>query len=466
MSFANLFASEYNSLAMKRTFIFNGYDIDEDSGELTFHYTIKSQDQTTNFTEKLIFPNADFSKVPNELFQALTSSLSLMLGVSYWKLHCPKKIEIKDDFLTKKQAEFWNTVYTKGLGEFFYKNNIDYRGFFNFPYHSNDLPAGKAGTYHHSASTFQPKDRSLLMLGGGKDSIVSAELLKEHKKDYTGFVVNDHPLQKEIINLSGVDSITVQREIDPKLLELNKEKGAYNGHVPVSAIYAFIALFAAAVYDYRYVISSNERSANYGNVEYLGETINHQWSKSLEFEEMFQKYVKKCLTSNIYYFSLLRPLHEIKIAQLFAKYTKYFSTFSSCNRNFTIKKSIDKKWCGQCAKCAFIFATLAAFLSKEEIVKIFGKNLFADKSLVETYQELLGIKNVKPFECVGTSDEVKLALYLAYKKREFNDDVIIQMFEKDVLPNFPNVKQLNEDLLIAHRDNLLPSQFIPIVMPL
>lgn len=440
--------------------MFDGYDVDEEGGGIDFHYTIKSQAQLLEFTEKLIFPNTDFSKTPQGLLERLLQNLSLVLGISYWKLYCPKKIEIANFSLTKEQADFWNDIYTKGLGEFFYRNKIDFRGLVAFPY--IDSPLGSP--FGHPRGVWEPRDRSLLMLGGGKDSIVAAELLKERKKDFTTFVVNDYTIQKEIIKLLGVDSIIVQREIDPKLLELNTQPGTYNGHVPISAIYAFSALLAAAVYDYRYVISSNEASANYGNVEYLGETINHQWSKSLEFEKKFAEYVKKYLTSNVYYFSLLRPLYEIKIAQLFSKYPKYFSTFSSCNRNFTIHPGgvhsatpgvlrsdspgvLRNRWCGQCPKCAFVFATLAAFLSKEEVVKIFGKNLFADALLTDTYKELLGIKDIKPFECVGIPDEVKLAFYLAHKKGEFNKDVIIQMFEKDVLPKMTNVEELKKELL-------------------
>ncbi len=426
------------TMNFQKTFTFKSHKINSASSQILFDYNVLLGDKSIDFTEKLTFPNADFSSIPQELLKSLLNNLSLILGISYWKLYCPGEIKIKENFLTKEQAQFWNTVYTKGLGEFFYRNKIDFRGLVNSPYHSND-------TYHHS--DFSRKDRSLLMLGGGKDSIVSAELLKEKGKDFTAFVVNDHPLQKEIIKLLGVNSIIIKREIDPKLLILNKQQGTYNGHVPVSAIYAFIAFLAGALYDYRQVISSNEKSANYGNLEYLGETVNHQWSKSLEFENLFSEYIKKYITPSISYFSILRPLYEIKITQLFANYPKYFSAFSSCNRNFTIVKTSDKKWCGQCPKCAFIFATLAAFLAKEEVVNIFGKNLFADPSLIDTYKELLGVKDIKPFDCVGTPDEVKLAFYLAHKRGEFNKDIIMQMFEKEVLPKFKNAEQLEKELL-------------------
>lgn len=442
----------------QKTFIFNSHKIDFVNGQILFDYNLSLGDRSLDFTEKLTFPNANFSAVPKDLLDNILSNLSLILGISYWKLYCPDKIVIKDNFLSKEQADFWNIVYTKGLGEFFYKNKIDFRGLVGFPY--VNPPRGS------STVNFSRKDRSLLMLGGGKDSIVAAELLKAKKKKFTAFVVNDYPLQKEIIKLLAVDSIIVKREIDPKLLKLKPSadgQGTYNGHVPVSAIYAFIGLLAGAIYDYRFVISSNEKSADYGNIKYLGETINHQWSKSLEFENLFAEYVKKYITPGISYFSLLRSLYEIKIAQLFVNYPKYFSTFSSCNRNFTINKNINKKWCGQCAKCAFIFVILAAFLPKDKVIKIFDKNLFTDSSLVDTYKELLGVKDIKPFDCVGTPDEVKLAFYLAHKRGEFNNDIIMQIFGKEVLSILKNAEQLENELFFVSKEHLILQEFRVII---
>lgn len=433
-----------------KAFVFLGHDLDKKKKEATFHYMVKFPSKTEYFSEKLLF--IGFSNIPEKLLNTLLNNLMLILGISYWRLYCPKNIEIVDNFLTQEQAKFWNTVYTKGLGEFFYKNKIDFRDLVQFPYHSNDM-------YHHSSvGNSTVRDRSLLMVGGGKDSIVSAEFLKANKKDFTAFVVNDYPIQKKIIKLLGVNSITVKRKIDKKLLKLKKLKDAYSGHVPISAIYAFIALLVAEICGYRYIISSNEASANYGNVEYLGEEINHQWSKSMEFEEMFGNYVNKYITPDIYYFSLLRPFHEIKIAQLFSKYPNYFPTFSSCNKNFTIEKQINKKWCRKCPKCAFIFAILAAFLSKDEVIKIFGKNLFADTPLANTYKELLGVKNSKPFECVGTPEETRLALYLVYKKGEFNNDIVIRMFKREVLLTLTYIDRLESNLL-ASTENLIPKGF-------
>ncbi|HRN71069.1 MAG TPA: endonuclease domain-containing protein, partial [Candidatus Woesebacteria bacterium] len=183
------------------------------------------------------------------------------------------------------------------------------------------------------------------------------------------------------------------------------------------------------------MVVSNERSANYGNTEYLGETINHQWSKTAEFEVLFQNYVKKYITPDITYFSLLRSYSEYKITQLFAEYPSYFGIFSSCNKNYAIHTDLPHtKWCGACPKCAFVFIMLAAFISKEKVLSIFGQNLLEKESLLLTYKELLGIEGVKPFECVGTPEEVLLAFYKTYTKGEYNNSIVMKMFESEVLP--------------------------------
>jgi len=162
----------------------------------------------------------------------------------------------------------------QGLGEFFYKNKIDFGGLVKFPFNENVVS---------TPTDFPRKNRSLLGLGGGKDSIVVAEILKSQNKDFD-LITGVSGIQQEVSLAIGKKPLIVKRELDPNLFDINKESGVYNGHVPVSVYYAFILLLAAVLFDYKYILVGNEKSANYGNVEYLGEMINHQWSKSEEFE--------------------------------------------------------------------------------------------------------------------------------------------------------------------------------------
>ncbi len=405
-------------------FSFDGYDIKKPEGAILFHYSLAQGGGEFEFTEKIMFDpmRADFGRVPERVLSAALDMLSLILGISYWKLFCPKELKLPHIMLSREQAEFWNTVYTKGLGEFFYKNRIDFRGLVNFPFTSKVSEQGFPEALPRTGKT-------LLLWGGGKDSIVSAELLKKDGKDFDLFSLNDYVIQRETAKVAGKKLLIVKREIDPLLLELNKRPDAYNGHVPVSVVYSSTALLASLLYGYDSIVISCERSANYGNVEYLGETINHQWSKSEEFEKMFRDYIKTYVTPTIQYASLLRPYSELQVAELFSQYPRYFSSFASCNRNFTIVKNKGGLWCGECAKCAFVFAILAAYLPKGTVVKIFDKNLFNDPTLLTVYRKLWGLEAEKPFDCVGTPEETLAAFALASKRGEYKGDVIMKNYE-------------------------------------
>jgi len=412
-----------------KIFHFSGYDFDAKNGKIAFNYRIDFYNQDAlDFTETVVLP-----KVPQHLkeesIHKILQSLLIILGVSYYKLYCPSRITLPFP-LSKEQADFWNTVYRKGLGEFLYRNKLDPKKLAKFPHAKIKVCPERIKTC----------DRALLGIGGGKDSIVVAELLKDF--DTTSFLVETQKqdlISDNVIHKIGRPSLKIKRMLDPKIFE--RQGGAYNGHVPISAIYAFLGFLTAAIYEYKYVIVANEHSSNFGNLKYKGETINHQWSKSVEFESLFQEYTRKFITPDIVYFSLLRQFYEIRIAQMFAEHKKYFPLFASCNRNFRVFKDRPcSLWCGECPKCTFAFLILAPFLSKKEIMSIFKKNLFADNSLISLFRDLLGFGNLKPFDCVGTFEESQTALFLASKK--FKDDIVVKTF----LPKIKNPAKLVEQV--------------------
>ena len=394
-------------------FVFDSFKIQADRKTIDFIY--KAGELV--FAEKIFLPQEIPVSVSQDLLNRILRSLHLILGISYFKMFCPKKITVPYS-LNKKQAYFWNTVYTKGLGEFFYRNKIDFRGLINFP-----SLTGSQATVSKKIST----PRFLVAIGGGKDSIVSVEMLKEQKKEFSGYILEtqaDLPLvQKEVVKTMGIDCFIVKRQLDKKIFELEKKKIVYNGHIPITAIYSFIGLLLAAAYNYSSIIVSNEKSANFGNVNYLGLEINHQWSKSMEFEKLFQNYVHKFITEEINYLSILRQYNELEIAGKFIRYQQYFPVFSSCNKNFRIAGGNQKKWCGYCPKCAFNFIIFAAFMPKIELIKIFDKNLLDDEKMLPLYKDLRGEGKMKPFDCVGTFEETKKAFELIAKKGEFEYEI-------------------------------------------
>lgn len=259
--------------------------------------------------------------------------------------------------------------------------------------------------------------------------------------------------------------------MDPQLFAMN-EQGYYNGHVPISGIIAFVLTTAAYLYDYRYVIMSNEKSANEGNTFMDGIEINHQRSKSYQFESDFSLYLKRYISPNLAYFSLLRGMYEIMIARIFSKHPEYFDIFSSCNNNFKIietNKTTDHRRCGHCPKCAFVYSTLRPFISDEDTQKIFGQELYNNAALIPLYKELLGIDGIKPFECVGTNEEVTYAMYLYYENIKTRSSLppIIELFKTEVLPTLSpdDLAMLKEKLLTIYHDGTDIPQIFHAILP-
>ncbi|MDO8530467.1 MAG: UDP-N-acetylmuramoyl-L-alanine--D-glutamate ligase [bacterium] len=425
-------------------FEFTSYSFNPAESKAVFNYKTEFKgEKPLFFSETVILPGTpNISHIEKDLLEKLLQSLHIILGVSYYKSYCATKV-VLPYALPKKEADFWNIVYKKGLGEFFYKNKLDPKISPKFPY---------SKTAHSNITTLPHYNRSLVGIGGGKDSIVSAELLKSAGFGFDGFVVQTNEeggLTDAIVDVIGIKGLKIKRVLDPKVFDVH----LYNGHIPISAIYAFLGIFACVVYKYSEVIVSNEHSSNFGNIKYKGLEINHQWSKSLEFESLFQEYVKSTLSPDAAYFSLLRPFYEIRIVKMFTKHKKYFPHFSSCNRNFTRQGNEGKLWCGQCAKCVFAFTLLSAFLKKKELMGIFGKNLYEDENLLPLFKDILGLGTMKPFDCVGTFEEAQVALHLAAKT--YAKDVIIKKLHSNITYNVG----MSKEVFGTNKDTAIPAQF-------
>ncbi len=460
-------------------FEFTSYQFEPEKKRVIFHYATNFSDrQPLFFTETILLPKVpNISKIPKEVIEKLLQSLHIILGISYYKFYCATKIAVPYD-LSKLEADFWDTVYQKGLGEFFYKNNLDPNISPKFEARSTKSETNSKSKFSNIVSYFEIRNsnltrRCLVGIGGGKDSIVAAELLKQAGFSITSLHIETGKPSKivdDVIEIIGVGELKIQRFLDWQV----HQQHLYNGHIPVSAIYALLGLFSAILYGYSYVIVGNEHSSNFGNTNYRGLEINHQWSKSFEFETLLQKYVKKFITPDVQYFSLLRSFYEIRIVKIFAKYKQYFPYFSSCNKNFKIKPNTDglirtngpidqphastnqfarigksDLWCGQCAKCMFAFLMLSAFLPKKELLKIFGKNLYADEDLLPLFKDVLGFGNMKPFDCVGTFQEAQTALFLAKKK--FSDDFIMRQIGQHA--------KFNQEVFLTNKENIIPEEF-------
>ncbi|MCF8367818.1 MAG: hypothetical protein K9G76_02160 [Bacteroidales bacterium] len=433
-----------------QTMVFEGYKLEDfDSNiRVSYHYNLADQYHfypVFSIEKKEgFFDTAFFKNIEGVLF-----NIGMVELISYWKTACPPKVVIKPYRLSNEQQIFWKKLFYNGLGEFFYLNNIN-------PTKDNLVSFVNDSEKEFTEFSALVREKGVLVpVGGGKDSVVTLELLKGHF-DIIPFIMNPREASLQTCYNAGFERnniFEVKRSIDPLLLELN-EKGFLNGHTPFSALLAFHGVLAAGLANAKFIALSNESSANEPTVV---NGANHQYSKSLEFENDFRDYSKNFLTSDISYFSFLRPLSEYYIAKIFANYTQYFSVFRSCNVG-----SKANEWCGKCPKCLFTFIMLAPYVKESELFSIFNKDLFADENLKAIMNELIGVNPVKPFECVGTVDEVNLALQKTIETRGGAQPALLKYYFEEVMPDFI-IRTENEVLHFNNENHNLPDIFFEIL---
>ncbi|MFH1401888.1 MAG: hypothetical protein ABIG40_02910 [Parcubacteria group bacterium] len=392
-------------------FIYEKYDYKISGNDLKIVFSFRIKPDIT-FQPKIIIENVDKKRLAgmgNEVLNNLIFHVGLMEMLSYWKATCSPEIEIRAGGLIPAQINWWKNLFIDGMGQFYYENKIDWKRPNFLQIISPDEKIGKI--YSRKL-----KNRYLVPFAGGRDSIVTLEKLKKLKNEISLFIVNPIEKIQKTARVSKIKKqIIVKRIIDKKLLNLNK-RGFLNGHTPFTGVLSFMSVLCAVVFDYKNIAFSNEKSAEEGNVKYLGKTINHQWAKSAVFEKMFSEYVKKYLAKNIHYFSYLRKYGELEISKMLTDYPQYFPVFSSCNAGMKIGAADKKRWCGNCLKCLFVYMSLYPYLEKKELLKIFGNDIFENRGLLPAMKALIGKKTPKPFECIGTKAETKKALFSAIKK--------------------------------------------------
>lgn len=436
-----------------KTFRFTSYGFDEADAAARLGYRF---DDGPELVETIRFPGA---RLPldgdrRRALEMCLAQLHLAAGVSYYKAGVPGEIIYEPGSLPPTSAAFFETFYREGLGEFAYLNGLDLSQRIRFP-------AGDGDGW--SAEGVNLPRANVVPLGGGKDSIVALELIRGQGGPTRVVSVGASPLIGAVAERSGMEHIRIGRELAPELFRLN-ERGALNGHVPITGILAFVLAAGAVLYGYDTVVMANERSASSATLKLPGgREVNHQYSKSLAFERGFRDYMERVLPG-FRYFSLLRPFSELSIARRFAAHEQYFDVFSSCNRNFTqVPREASERWCGRCPKCRFVFLMLAPFVERETLTGIFAANLLDDASQAEGFDELIGRGPHKPFECVGEEEESLAAFCLLSRDPAWNRDAIVARFVDDTLPGLSDPDGLVSRTLLAAGEHCIPYEFLELL---
>jgi len=405
-------------------------------------------DDGPELIETVTIPGAPFVLEGDraEAVQRALRLLHLMAGVSYYKAGVPEQVRIDSYTIDAATAALVETVYLNGLGEFAYRNGLNLRGRFRLPVEGDAFAAPALGLREHA----------LVAIGGGKDSLVSIEALRSLGIEETVTWIGGSQLIRACAERTDLPILNIGRTLAPELFELNRQ-GAWNGHIPVTAVNSAILVLAALLQGVDQVVFSNERSASYGSqIPGTGE-VNHQWSKGWAFEQAFGEHLERHVAADLHYYSLLRPLSELAVARQFAKSDFYDAHFSSCNRNFHIlgERPVNR-WCGVCPKCHFVFLALAPFMPKMRLVGIFGRNLLDDIEQAPGFDALLEFQDHKPFECVGEGRESRAAMATLAARPEWNEDALVKRFVHEIRPQLDATELQIEPLLALEGEHRIP----------
>lgn len=432
-----------------------GYALrDPVAGEVAFEETLRLPTEVAFADGR---PSIDLFAGTSAAVARAIAGLHIVGGMSYWKSCCPQEIDIDNTPLEEADADFFEEVWREGLGEFFYRNGIDPSASPRFP------PSGPSNSSAHPAPTLGPPPTgpTLLLWGGGKDSAVSHEILGSGGDDHDLLMVGRGGWRWMTRSAAAVGRrlLVVERSLDPRLIELNRA-GALNGHVPLNAYLAFAAQLVALLAGRRAIVASNEAGASAGNVLWRGLDVNHQWSKGLRFERLFRDWQLRNAPDGSVYFSLLRPLTELRIAKAFASHPGLFEATTSCNRNFTQDEGTAARWCGRCAKCVFVQLVTRPWLDDAAMRTAFGADFLADPGNGPAIEQLLGLRGAKPFECVGTPEEAVAAFLLASRNGRAVGAPAAAIFEEKVRPHIDDPDAIVREALAVRDDHGVPEPWL------
>ena len=141
--------------------------------EVNYHYSF---DKKIDFNHVLrIKKNEQLKNIIDfKKYEKIIICLGIIEGINYYKMICPKNIKIECMKLNEEENKWWEKLYYKGLGELLYLNGIKVLEdeFVKFSSCENEIDKIK----------LENVEGNLILVGGGKDSNTSLELLSDEKE--------------------------------------------------------------------------------------------------------------------------------------------------------------------------------------------------------------------------------------------------------------------------------------------
>lgn len=391
-------------------FTLKDYGYEPESQTAWFSYENNGFEFIEKFQFARVTEGYDQAVLDRALFLAF-----VLVGTSYYKTFPSHAVSLEKGALDDWQVQFFNTVYQEGMSQFASENELTRNHLAHFQ---------AAGTPELAVAYIATDSLPLILQSGGKDSLLLAQTLTGQKVDFSAFHIANSDTHPAVIDTLPGDLHTVRRQIDAQTLRQAAAAGGADGHVPVSYIVFAVALIQAVLSGKSTVLAAigHEGEEPY---DFIGDLpVTHQWSKTWSAEQAVAEYIGRYISPDLRFGSPLRRYSELKIAELFVQkcWADYSRSFSSCNVG-NYKQGQDNTtlgWCGNCPKCANSFLLFAPFVEPSELAAVFnGENLFKKDSLTQTFKGLLDIDGaVKPFECVGETDELRLAYQMAHEKSD------------------------------------------------
>ncbi|MGJ3230517.1 MAG: hypothetical protein ACFE0P_01815 [Oceanicaulis sp.] len=360
------------------------------------------------FEETVAFPEtARLDGIEAGLQDQLLQLAAILSGTSYFKAAPTQALKFEFP-LTGEAKTLAELTYGPGLGEFYVRNDLAYP-----PALSIEAETAQGGGSARRDASQAP--RAVTAFGGGKDSHVASAIVAEAGGEAERVsVILSEKVGDRLQSMSETPVILIHRTLDPRLIDISKSGEALNGHIPITGVNSTLLGLYAAARGLDWVVFANERAASEPTMETNGHPVNHQFSKSLEFEDALRA-AFEAAGAGFAYFSVLRPVTEIWTAHYLATRADFaLEIFASCNRNFVFAgpNALEpgRRWCGKCAKCVYTAVLLAPFLPVERHAEIFQSKPLHDEANLEFLREIAGLAGAKPWECVGEMREVAAAL--------------------------------------------------------
>jgi hypothetical protein len=433
---------------------------DPEAGTLRFGYAVP---KFGAFEEVVTLPeDAPLAALPDAVRDRLLALCALLIGTSYYKAAPVKTLEIGFG-LTPAARRVADLAYGPGLGEFYVRNALSYPP-------EITIRGNEADPVSVAPKTAPTTPRAAVAFGGGKDSHVASAIVEAAGAVGERFsIILSDKVGARLQAMSETPVRLIQRRIDPRLIEVSRSGEALNGHIPITGINSTLLTLIAEAMGLDWVVFANERAASEPTMEADGHPVNHQFSKSLEFEDALRAAFKEA-GARTEYFSILRPVSELWTAHFLAtRGAKALDIFASCNRNFVFAGPnalpVDRRWCGKCAKCVYTSVLLAPFLSVDRHAEVFQSQPLHDPANGDFLREIAGLTDAKPWECVGERREVAAALTHLMTVDGWKDAPLIKGIEAELFKTWDRTDLLSAwaEALDARSEHRMPEAVAQVV---